>query len=417
MTLANLHRFDEANKAYDQAIRAYNRALDAKVKREMVDAIKAAKGYNTTIENKTGATGEKIMRERYKNPFASADQAQAIVIAPAGTETTRRAATSEASDPQLAEVHRARGWALVQLEQFDEALHVFAKAIDLDPKNAHGHFSQGWLLVSLDRFEEALPAIRRAIDLEPENASNHFVHAMALNRLKRNEEALGAYDRAIDLGLDEAAVHVNRGVTLGWLERYDEALQAYDRASQLNPEGEPFYANARRVTLENKAASERLAEANRCVAELSQSQSVTVSVAPAAAETTRRAEPQLSAAELEKFMAHAKAKPWDSTSGVAPSKHIRTRFAEWLGRGLGRVHIAAAQPNLASAYAAEVSRNPAKRVEGLAIRPHKLPPDAPRPLSMRRAAELTEEELAAKRAHGREQKRRSRQKLNALTHS
>jgi hypothetical protein len=135
---------------------------------------------------------------------------------------------------------------------------------------------------------------------------------------------------------------------------------------------------------------------------------------PAGWETTRRAEPRLSQAELGEFLACAKANWWKSTSGIAPSTHIKTTFAKWLGRGLERSHIVSAQPNLASAYGAEVSRDPSKRVNGLAVRPHKLPPGAPRPLSVRLVAELSDEERDAKRAAERDRKRRSRKKLRTL---
>jgi tetratricopeptide (TPR) repeat protein len=407
LTFANLQRFDEALKAYDRAASIIERASlgRAQVNRVISSEIEGNKDYTADIENtKTGITGENIMRK---------NAAKEIIIAPAEAETTRR--TEPRVDRGLAEIHRARGWALVQLGKYDEALHVFAKAINLNPENADGHYSQGWLLLNLDRFAEALPAIASAAALAPDNARSHFLHGLALAAVNRHADALPAYDRALDLGLglDEAAVHFNRGMALGRLERFGEAVEAFDRAVHLDP-NEPAYQKGRRWAVDYQASSEALKAANERVAEIERAQSQQQSVAspdtaPARAETTRRAKSLLSEPELAEFRAHAKANPWDSKSGVAPSAHIETAFARWLGRGLGRTDIVSVQPNLASAYAAEVSRDPRKRVEGLAVRPHKLPPDAPRPLSMRRAAELTGEELALKRAQGREAQRRWRE--------
>lgn len=113
--------------------------------------------------------------------------------------------------------------------------------------------------------------------------------------------------------------------------------------------------------------------------------------------TVGRSEQRLNPRQLSAFLAHAVANKWDGKSGVAPSEHIKATFAKWLGRGLWREHIVKAQPNLASAYAAEVSRDPSKRVEGLAVRPHKLPPGAPRAPSARPIAELSEAEKIARR--------------------
>lgn len=388
VTLANLQRFDEALKAYENALHILEKSADyAQVNNVISGGTSGNKLYNAEIENKsirqtkTGATGEKIMGK---------NAARKIVTAPAALETTRRA-ESLINGRGLAEIHRARGWTLVELGRYDDALNAFATAINLSPENAEGQYARGWLLVQLDRFAEALPAIDKAVTFDPGNGRSRFLQGLALAALDRHSDALPAYSRAIALGLDEAAVHFNRGMALGRLEQFDEAHKAFDHAVRLDP-NEPVYEKGRRWALESAA---KLAQA----------------------ETTQRAEPRLSDAELAEFHACAKANPWDSKSGVAPSVHIRETFKEWLGRGLGRSDIVKAQPNLASAYAAEVSRNPAKRVEGLSVRPHRLPPDAPRPLWTYRAAELTDEDLALKRAHGREQKRRSRQKLRTLTHS
>jgi hypothetical protein len=137
-------------------------------------------------------------------------------------------------------------------------------------------------------------------------------------------------------------------------------------------------------------------------------------IADAGIEIVARPERRLNPRQLSAFMAHAAANPWDSNSGVAPSAHIKTTFKKWLGRGLWREHIVKAQPNLAGAYAAEVSRDPSKRVEGLVVRVHKLPPGAKRALSMRLVAEMSEEERELKRAIDRERKQRQRQKAAGL---
>jgi hypothetical protein len=129
----------------------------------------------------------------------------------------------------------------------------------------------------------------------------------------------------------------------------------------------------------------------------------------AGVETAQRSVRQLSDRELSRFFAHAAANKWDSNSGVAPSAHIKSTFVKWLGRGLWREHIVKAQPNLANAYATEVSRDPSKRVEGLAVRPHKKPAGSPRPLSVRLVAELSEAERELRREAERTKKQRWRE--------
>jgi hypothetical protein len=134
-------------------------------------------------------------------------------------------------------------------------------------------------------------------------------------------------------------------------------------------------------------------------------------------ETAQRSERQLSPRQLSEFIAYAAAHAWDSNSGVRPSDHIKTQFAKWLALGLSRADIIAAQPNLAQAYATETSRYPARRVKGLIVRPHKLPPGAKPALSTRPVWQLTKKELEAKRAleRAKKQRQRQRQKNPTLT--
>jgi hypothetical protein len=131
-------------------------------------------------------------------------------------------------------------------------------------------------------------------------------------------------------------------------------------------------------------------------------------VTGARAETTQRQPKQLSSHELRKFLAHAKAHPWDSKGDVGPSDHIKKTFARWLKLGLARTDIIAAQENLAQAYSTEISRNPDRRIEELVVRPHSLPPGAKRALSTSLVSELTPQELEQKRAIEREKKQRQR---------
>ena len=148
-----------------------------------------------------------------------------------------------------------------------------------------------------------------------------------------------------------------------------------------------------------------------------------LSVRPAAAETTRNAAPQkLSEADLAAFQKHAAANQWNPESGVAASEHIRTTFADWLGRGLTRKMLEDAQPNLASAYATEIGRDPKKRLKGLVTRTYtrrsqktnetpavKVPSSKWIPVS-----ELTEEQAEARRAQQAKSKRNAKAHQHAL---
>jgi hypothetical protein len=134
------------------------------------------------------------------------------------------------------------------------------------------------------------------------------------------------------------------------------------------------------------------------------------------AEVARRAAPKLSEAQLTAFKKHAAANQWnpESKPKVSPSAFIKETFKEWLGRGLTRKHIEDAQENLAQAYSTEVCRSPSARIDGLYVRPHKLPAGTPRLVvtvrRVRHVADLPEKEAASERAKKTETQRRWRTK-------
>jgi hypothetical protein len=134
----------------------------------------------------------------------------------------------------------------------------------------------------------------------------------------------------------------------------------------------------------------------------------------AATEATKPTTPKLSKAELAAFKEHAAKHKWIPDS-VAAAEHIKTTFADWLGRGLTLAQVRKAQDNLAGAYSTEIGRDPSKRVEGLGTRIYtrrsKKPKTAPAvkvpsskwiPVS-----ELTEEQAEARRKEQAARKRTS----------
>jgi hypothetical protein len=140
-------------------------------------------------------------------------------------------------------------------------------------------------------------------------------------------------------------------------------------------------------------------------------------------EVTRVPDPpaRLSDIQLKEFQAYAKAHPWEAKHKFTASEFIRERYKKWLGKrdeqgnwigaALWREDIADTQvePKLAAAYSTEVRRHPERAVDGIYVRPHKLPEGAKRAVSARLVSELSPDELDQKRERERQKKGRSRE--------
>ncbi len=145
-------------------------------------------------------------------------------------------------DPELADAHAARGFALFLMKRLDEAEELFLSAIERDPKLFEAHymyaracFQQGRLAEAARRFEEAFQA--------REDYQAVFFAAQSHEALGNESEALAAYSRALDvtekhmdLNPDDARAATMRAVSLCRLGRLEEGVHWAQRALAIDPE-------------------------------------------------------------------------------------------------------------------------------------------------------------------------------------
>jgi Flp pilus assembly protein TadD len=107
------------------------------------------------------------------------------------------------------------------------ALPYARKAADLKPDSARAHFNVGWALLLLNQPEQAVAPLREAIRLWPEFAAPHRSLADALYRCGEVKEALAEYREALELEPENAGIRYNFAVALSQQNRLDEAAREY----------------------------------------------------------------------------------------------------------------------------------------------------------------------------------------------
>ena len=123
-----------------------------------------------------------------------------------------------------------------EIDQFEEALHSFERAIALQPSYVEAYGNRGNSLVALNRLEDALASYDKALSLKPDNAEAYYNRGIALAELDRPDDAVASYDKAISLKADSAEAYYHRGSALREIERFDDAIASYDRAISLKPD-------------------------------------------------------------------------------------------------------------------------------------------------------------------------------------
>lgn len=146
-----------------------------------------------------------------------------------------------------------RGLSLQAIKREDEAIASFLKALETNP---NWHEAKAWLNLYLlketseakafnrtikpgfrEQLEYLLRLQERAIQIVP-SSSNWLDHADILRMLEKTEEALISYDKAIQFDPDNFSAWSNKGKCLEELKRYEEALECFDRAIQIKLEDE-----------------------------------------------------------------------------------------------------------------------------------------------------------------------------------
>ncbi len=158
-------------------------------------------------------------------------------------------------NPEAADTAFVVGNALVEQDQFVEALEAYQATLQLAPNHNAAWNNQGWSHDNLKQWDEALTAYDRALELENTDPYAWKNKVELLRRLGRSvdaavtasavgyaldeqgkyAEALEAYQRALELNPNHAPAWNNKGWVHENLKQWDEALAAYDHALELNP--------------------------------------------------------------------------------------------------------------------------------------------------------------------------------------
>ncbi len=182
--------------------------------------------------------------------------------------------------------HNSLAYALVQAEQFDEAIEHYQIAVNLnpdnewtavvcqalgtvhynvknnpeaaialyqtslvlDPKCDEAHISIGDIYFDQEDMESAIKSYCDAITINPDNARAYSKCAMALWEKDFLEEAILAYNKAICLNPDYDIAYNNLGVIyLDGIGNTQESIELFERAIELNPNYTLAYFNLGRA--------------------------------------------------------------------------------------------------------------------------------------------------------------------------
>lgn len=144
--------------------------------------------------------------------------------------------------PELPEAHAARGFALFQMKQLEEAEREFRLAIEKDPQLYEAHYFYGRACFQQGRFEDAARLFDEASQIREDYQSSFFA-AQSLEAMGRTEDAAAAYERSLrvaarhmEFNPDDPRAATMRAVSLCRVGRGEEGLHWGEQALAIDPE-------------------------------------------------------------------------------------------------------------------------------------------------------------------------------------
>ena len=190
--------------------------------------------------------------------IAAEDAAQHQILFRQGLELHQRGRLAEAravyeailaGDPLHFDSLNMLGAIAVQSAEYEKAIDLIGKAIEINPHIAISYNNLGYALRSLKRSDEALSNYEQAIALNPDYAEAYYNRANLLKEVKRQVEALASYNRVLELKPDHVDAHIHRGILLEAMCRLEDSLAGYDIAIALQPDNSGACLNRGNVLL------------------------------------------------------------------------------------------------------------------------------------------------------------------------
>ena len=122
-----------------------------------------------------------------------------------------------------------------KLENFEEAISYYDKALEIEPSNVSALSGTGDALVKLGKPDEAISYYDKALEIEPSNVAALSDKGDALVKLGKPEEAISYYDKALQIDQTHLDTLYQKGGLLHNQGKYPEATTYFDKVLKLDP--------------------------------------------------------------------------------------------------------------------------------------------------------------------------------------
>ena len=145
--------------------------------------------------------------------------------------------------PDFADAHTKRSFALVRLQDADNALIEAKAALAANPDDAEAHKNAGMAYGQMRKFDAAIAEYQTAVRLKPDYEAAIFDLGISLDQNGDLDAAIVQYRKTIVLNPRDRDAHYNLALALGTKGQSDAAILEYHQAISINPAAFDAHAN------------------------------------------------------------------------------------------------------------------------------------------------------------------------------
>lgn len=228
-----------------------NEDLDKKLteSRDHIDGFRGeVTEWKRALEENIGRIEKSIDENRRLTGEVSDNNAEIMKL----VENQKKTLEQEEQRRQISEAKRLNNAGVVAYHngQYEKALELFGKALDINPGFTEGYNNLGLTYTEMHEEEKATEAFKKAIELNPDLAATYNNLGYVFYRLGSYTEAIEMYNEAIGRSSDNSSAYTNLGNAYYKLDRIDDAIGAWRTALEVDPSNEKAQRNLKRFHAE-----------------------------------------------------------------------------------------------------------------------------------------------------------------------
>jgi protein O-mannosyl-transferase len=138
-------------------------------------------------------------------------------------------------NPAFADNYCIRGAAYVNIGERDKAIADFSRAIGINPKFAEAYYNRGVTYKDLSQWDKAIADFSATININPKFTEAYFNRGIAYANIGQWDFAITDYSTTVALKPDYTEAYYNRNVVYQGLKKFDDAINDCSKAITIDP--------------------------------------------------------------------------------------------------------------------------------------------------------------------------------------